>query len=118
MKPREGDVVRCSKCSRPRMVGSRCWQCWLRRLARLHKVACYQWWKQHYPRIQGMLLARFTLAQMGAETTPPEQFIRTIWNTDPRPKWVSHKQNSDSETHTRVLKIIAAVEARAKGEQT
>lgn len=106
--------MKCSKCSRPRVIGSRCFQDWLRRIAKIHHVSHYQWWIQHFYRVQGMLLARFTVAQMGVEMTPAKEFIMSIWKTDPRPRWSSHKENIEDRSYQSVLKIVAAVDARGK----
>jgi hypothetical protein len=86
-------------------------------LGRERKLSRYRWWSEHFERIQAALYSRYLLVLMGEEPDPPERFLRYIWSDDPRPMWATHKEAAGARSRESVLKIIAAVENRARKDR-
>lgn len=80
--------------------------------AKTHKLLQYPWWSKNLPRIQAMLHSRYILATLTDELPPAEEFICDLFK--PR---IPEMRNQKSPIRKTILKIVASIEKRAKGDK-
>lgn len=113
----------CVQCKEVRFIGTRCFRCYIRMLARDRNLLKYAWMSREFEKFVNLMRGRYTVIRAGGEPPPLDPSLKTIWTKGARPFWISHpnrvvsrKPPVDSEDRLRGL--IAAVERRAREDRS
>lgn len=119
MLPTPGTATEfCVQCKEPRFIGTRCFRCYVRRLARDHDLLKYAWMSRCFEKFVAVMRGRYNVIRAGGDPPPLDASLRSIWTNGARPYWISHpsarrvhKPKVNSEARLRTL--IRVIEERA-----
>lgn len=107
----ELDTKLCDDCKEPAYVGSRCFRCYVRRLARDRGLLKYRWFRHWFEKFTLTVKSRYSLVLLGEQPPDVNGLMEQVWTDDPRPYWKYRKR------HERVIKLVETIEKRAREER-
>ena len=111
-------IRRCSKCSRPSLLHSRCWWHFVKRFLERRDLLNKAWWKSHQKTFLAMLYARYRTIVAGETPGDIEDFIyliehgkRKVW------KGASTRPPAAGLVQEQIRTLIRAIDRAAEKER-